>query len=256
MASLSSWFPARLAPALALLVACGDGSSNDTPDAAVLVDAAVGADAAVMIDAPLTSGCDPATVLPTSYRPIPLTSAGAVMVTTTADVTAGTIDATAGGLAMSAENPYIYVDLVTGTKAALTDLEARTATTWDIALKRSSLRINGGDSGAGGRMLAVVPAATLAEVTAAPATGYVADDFATADCTLETLPGGEPKTAFGEWYGYDEVTHALAAKPEVYVIERSDGTRTALRLVTYYGDPASTMRGAYYRVEWKQLPVR
>lgn len=255
MASFSSLVPARLAPALALLVACGD-VNKESPDAAVLPDAAVTIDAAVLADAPPAEGCDPATVLPTNYRPIPMMSAGAVTVTTTAEVTSGSIDATAGGLAASAENPYIYVNLATGAKAALTDLEARTSTTWDIALKRSSLRINGGDSGAGGRTLAIVAAGSLAEVTAAPATGYIADDFATADCTLETLPGGEPKTAFGEWYGYDEVTHALMPKPEVYVIERGDGTRTAFRLLTYYGDPASSMRGAFYRAEWKQLPAR
>ena len=204
------------------------------------------------VDTP--AGCDPATVLPATYRPIPMISAGLVTVTTASDVTAGTIDATAGGTMNAPDRPYIYLDLRTGTKVEVSDLDALGATSWDIALKRSSLRVNGGDSGPGNRKLAIVQAATLAEVTTAPATGYVSDAFATADCMLDMLPGGEPRTAFGEWYAYDPQAHTLTPKPEVYVLERNNGSRTAFRIVNYYGDVAAPMRGAYYAVEWKQLP--
>jgi len=242
MASVSLRWSRQLVPALLALAACGDSDNDVTPDAPILVDA--------------TPGCDPATVLPSNYRPIALASTGQVTVTTTGDITTGTLDATAGGLAGAADQPYLYVDLRTGAKVALTDLEARSSAAWDVALKRSSLRVNGGDSGTGARTLAVAFAATLAEVTSGPATGYVADDFATDACALVTLPGGEPASAFGEWYGYDVDTHAVTPKPEVYVVERGDGSRTAFRVVTYYGDPASAMRGAYYQVEWKQLPAR
>jgi hypothetical protein len=67
-----------------------------------------------MLDAP--SGCDPAALLPNSYRPIPMVSTGAVAITATGTVMQGTIDATAGGTSMSADRPYIYVDLKTGTR--------------------------------------------------------------------------------------------------------------------------------------------
>jgi hypothetical protein len=221
-----------------LFVACG-GDGGDAVDVDAGIDSA--------------PGCDPATVLPTSYRPIAMVSAGAVQVASASGVTSGTVDATAGGIAVSADRPYIYVDLRTGVKVEVDDLAARSSQAWDVALKRSSLRINGGDSGPGKRHLAVMPAATLAEVTAAPNTGYQADDFTTDDCMLDSLPGGEPKSAFGEWYSYDPQTHALSPKSEVYVIERDDGSRTALRIIAYNGDSAAPMRGAFYRVEWKQL---
>ena len=222
-----------------LAAACG-GDSSGGPDAAPLIDAADG-------------GCDPATVLPGNFRPIPSTSAGLVQVTTTAGVTSGTVDATAGGPTNSADNPYLYLDLRSGAKVAINDLDARSSTAWDLALKRSSLRVNGGDSGTGGRKLAVVQAASLAAVTAAPATGYNTDDFTDAACMLVTLPIGEPMSAFGEWYDYDTQTHQVTPKAEVYVLERPDGSHTALRVITYYGDSANPMRGAYYSVEWKQL---
>jgi hypothetical protein len=228
-----------LRPALFLLLAaCGSDDTNPGVDAAGLPDA---------------SGCDPATVLPTAYRPIPMVSAGAVTVTTTGGVTSGSIDATAGGTANSADRPYIYVDLKTGARVDVDDLAARTSMAWDIALKRSSLRVNSGDSGGGNRKLAVVQSATLAGVTAPPTMGYGADDFTTGDCMLDSLPGGEPKSAFGEWYDYDVATHQVTPKAEVYVVERGDGSRTAFRIVSYYGDAAMPMRGALYRVEWKQM---
>jgi hypothetical protein len=236
----------RTLPLLLALIgvsACSDdggGTNNPGPDAAVPIDSG-------------SPGCDPATVLPSAYRPIAMVSTGAVTVTTDAGVTAGTIDGTAGGTANSADRPYIYVNLATGARVDVDDLAARTSNDWDIALKRSSIRINGGDSGAGNRKLAKVSAGDLAAVTAAPTTGYVADDFTTADCMLESLPGGEPSTAFGQWYDYNETTHALTPFEEVYVLERGDGSHVAFRIDSYYGDAAMPMRGAFYKVEWKSL---
>ena len=200
-----------------------------------------------------TSACDPASVLPSAYRPIATVSTGAVQVSTNEGKTSGTIDATAGGLMNAADRPYVYVDLRDGKRVDVDDLAARSSKTWDVALKRSSLRVNGGDSGTGNRRLAVVQAASMGDVMVAPATGYATDDFTTDDCMLEALPGGEPRSAFGEWYAYDPQTHAVSPKSEVYVIERDDGSRTAFRIVTYYGDTTMPMRGAFYRVEWKQL---
>lgn len=223
------------------LAAACDNESSDSPDAAPMP-----------IDSP-TGGCDPSTVLPANFRPIPSTAAGMVQVTTAAGVTSGTVDGTAGGVVNSADNPYLYLDLKTGMKVAINDLDARSSMAWDIAIKRASLRVNSGDSGTGGRKLAVVPAATLAEVTAPPASGYNVDDFADAACMLIALPIGDPMSAFGEWYAYDTMTHVVTPKSEVYVLERPDGSHTALRVITYYGDTANPMRGAFYRVEWKQL---
>lgn len=227
--------------ALVLASACGVDGGEDTD-----------------IDAPVDtpSGCDPATVLPSNYRPIAMVSTGAVSVAMSSGVTAGTIDATAGGLANSADRPYVYVDLRDGVKVEVDDLAARSSTKWDLALKRSSLRINGGDSGPGERRLAVVQASSMTEVTTAPTSGYTADDFTTDGCTLDGLPGGEPRSAFGEWYNYDPQTHTVSPKSEVYVIERKDGTRVAFRIITYNGDTAMPMRGAFYGVEWKQLPAQ
>lgn len=229
----------RLLPFVLATAACGGDSDNpSTPDA--------------MPDAP--SGCDPATVLPNAFRPIPMVSTGAVTVTgTTAGVTAATIDATAGGTAGSADRPYLYLDLKTGARVDIDDIAARTSSAWDIAIKRPSIRSNGGDSGTGKRTIAVV-AGTSLDTVAAPSSGYASDDFTTEDCMLDAIGLGEPRSAFGEWYDYNIDTHVVTPKGEVYVVEREDGSRSAFRIVTYYGDTAMPMRGAFYQVEWKQLP--
>jgi HmuY protein len=220
----------------------------DSADAEFAADA--GMDAEVPDPPP---GCNPAALLPSNYRPIAKVATTLLTVTTITGVTSGTADASAGGLAMSADNPYLYLDLKTGVKVGLNDLDARTSTDWDVALKRSSLRLNSGDSGVGNRKSAAVAATTLSEVTDGPSDGYQVDIFATADCTLLTIPGGEPMSAFGEWYNYDTETNRVVPKPEVHVIQRPDRSRTAFRIAAYY-DPQMPMRGAVYSVEWKQLP--
>ncbi len=225
-----------LAASLSLVVACDDGGPDIEPSP----------------DGP--AGCDPATILPSNYRPIPSVSTGMIEnVTMAGPVTAANIDATAGGLMGAPDNPYIYLDLRTGMKVEVNDIDARSSMAWDIALKRASVRLNGGDSGNGGRKLAEVAAADLAAVTSAPANGYVVDDFATEDCTLVSLRAGEPSSSFGEWYDYDEDAHTLTPKGVAYVIERPDGSHTALRIVEYYRNPSMFMGGGYYKVEWKQL---
>lgn len=215
------------------ITGCGGSDTDATPDS--------------------PGGCDPATVLPSNFRLIPMVSTGAVTVTTAGDVTSGTIDATAGGVDNAADNSYIYVDLRAGTKVAINDLEARMSTNWDIALKRFSLRTNSGDSGPGNRELVVVQAVTLADVASAPTSGYASDDFVTDDCMLDSLLIGEPRSAFGEWYDYDQMTHVVTPKQEVYVLKRNNGSKTALRIKAYYGDPQRPTRSAFYSVEWKQL---
>ncbi|HEY4056193.1 MAG TPA: HmuY family protein, partial [Kofleriaceae bacterium] len=188
-----------------LLIGCSGDDGGKTGDDDNMLPDAGGSDAGN------TDGCDPQTVLPTAYRPIATSATTAVTLTTTAGITTGSIDATAGGLAGAADNPYVYVDLVHGTKVDVSDITAPTNTSWDIALKRSSLRTNSGDSGMGGRTLAVVDGATSVTVTA-PADGYTTDDFTGDDCTFASIPGGEPMSAFGEWYDYDVDTHAVTPK--------------------------------------------
>src|SRR5690606_5345610 len=108
------------------------------------------------------------TALPAQWRPIAMVSAGEVVTAVDGAVTTASVDASAGGMASAADNPYIYVDLESGAKADINDVESFSSTDWDIALKRSSVRANGGDSGPGDVAVSMVEAASLDEVTELP----------------------------------------------------------------------------------------
>ena len=198
--------------------------------------------------------CEATSILPAQWRPIDLVSTGAVDVTTAGGVTAAVIDATAGGPMDAADNPYVYVDLIAGAKVDVTDVDALDDARWHVAFKRAGIKANGGDSGTGGVTVAVVAAETIDAVTAAPADGELAaDDWADASCAYVALAAGEPATRMGEWYDYDPAAHTLTPQPEVYVIRIPGAGDVKLEIETYYGDDASPMRGAIYRVRWAPL---
>jgi hypothetical protein len=241
MMTFASKLTIPLVMTAAALTACGGGDGGN----ATLVDAAP-----LPIDA--AGGCEPATALPTEWRPIAMVSAGAVNLTTTGDVTSGTIDATAGGTGAAADSPYIYLDLTDGTKVAISDTAALSSTAWHIALKRASIKLNGGDSGPGTVAGTSVTAASLAAVTTVP-TGLTTDDWADPDCTLIAGPTGEPASVMSTWYDYDSQTHQLTPKGEVWVLEIAPGVHRKLRITTYYGAPGQPTRGAFYHVEWAAL---
>jgi hypothetical protein len=117
------------------------------------------------------------------------------------------IDASAGGLAGAADSPYTYVNLMTGARVDIDDVEALDNPDWHIAFKRASIRLNGGDSGTGDVTAGMVDAA-FEDVDAAPA-DFVADDWASDACEFLATPGGEPATAIGDWYDYDPETHVV-----------------------------------------------
>jgi hypothetical protein len=236
---------ARLTAILTLAAAaCGGGGDAKVDATITVIDAALPASDAAT--------CDPTTVLPPGWQLIGLVSTGAVTVTTTGGVTRGTIDATAGGTANAGVSPYLYLDLVNGTKVDLTDPAARSSTAWHVAFKRAGIMLNGGDSGPGQVAAAAVPAATLAEVTTVPA-ALAVDDWADPSCQLVAGPTGEPATVMSSWYDYNPTTHQLTPTSEVWVIRVAPGVHRKLRITTYYGDPTQPMRGAFYGVEWAPL---
>src|SRR3989339_223393 len=67
-----------------------------------------------------------------------------------------TVDAKAGGMNQSVNNPYVYVSFKDGSHVDINDLEAKTSTEWDMAFKRAVIRVNGGDSGPGQGAIAIV----------------------------------------------------------------------------------------------------
>ncbi len=235
-----------LALSLPLGAACGgddDGGSGDD-DGGSAVDGGGGYGGGP--DA--SAGCVATDVLPNEWRPIASVSAGALTATPGKDRTDAVVDATAGDV--PADNPYIYVDLATGTKVEITDVDALTSSEWDLAFERSSIRANGGDSGPGDVAVAVVEGA-FDDVTEAPKDGeFATDDWVSDDCQYQSIPGTEPNTAIGEWYDYDIKTHQLTPKEQVYVVRSHGGDLFKLGIGTWYNEEGLP---GFFEVVWAPL---
>jgi hypothetical protein len=242
-----------LSSSLAFGAACGGDDDGDADDDGSEVDAGDdgddGDDDTGGADA--SAECTPTDALPGNYRPIASVSKGTVTAKPGEGVTQAVIDATAGGDA-SADNPYIYIDLVGGTKVEIDDVAALDSSAWDLAFKRSSIRTNGGDSGTGGVEVALVEGATIDEVTEAPADDlFAADDWVSDDCQFQTDTGLEPASAFGAWYDYDKPGgHVLTPWPNVYVVRTHKGDLYKLAIESYYDDDDTP---AIYSLVWAPL---
>jgi hypothetical protein len=239
--------PSLLAAAALLAGACSDDDPGDgAPDART-------PDAAPAIDASAPDALDPCTnptsVLMSPWTPVDTVSTGVVEATGNA----ATVDATAGGSPNAADNPFVYLKFTADSvaKVEITDVDSYTDATWDLAIKRYVLRVNGGDSGTAGVEVALVAAEDLADVTAAPADDqFTTDDWFSDACTLNVGQlGSEPATALVNWYDYDGAAMTLSPKAEIYVLRRPDGSTIKVDLKNYYHDDAS----GHYELEWGAL---
>ncbi|CAN0514633.1 unnamed protein product [Laminaria digitata] len=156
-----------------------------------------------------------------------------------------TIDAAAGGAAVASDSSFLYVDLDTGAVLELSDAAAYTDSAWDIALKRTEVRINSQDSGPGALLLVEVEAESFeAAMPPGPQDGnWRGDDFVDEMCEVVTFGRGSIQTAFGQWYDYNPETHAISA-PEgrVYFLYNA-ATHGVYKLqIEAYEDAIYTLR--------------
>jgi hypothetical protein len=142
------------------------------------------------------------------------------------------------------------IDATSATDWVYADFQAGTVVTadeaWDLRFQRFHISTNGGVSGTRGVAVAPITDAGFAEVTEAPATGYLSD-------TGDADGDGMPDYAFDQgdaWYDYDDMTHVLTAKPIVWVMKRADGAALKLQILKYY-DTAGT--AGWFTLHWATL---
>jgi hypothetical protein len=131
---------------------------------------------------------------------------------------------------------WIYLDLATFD--VLEPEDPATSTDWDLGLQRFHYSLNGGESGSGEGELVVVDGAALADVTLAPAEGWVTD-APDDEVDEDSLPEYAFETAEGGWFDYNPETHVLSAKQRVYVMRGGAGDLFAVQIQDYYDDAGS-----------------
>jgi hypothetical protein len=272
--------PAPLALFAFLVPACSDGDTDlapgpEAPDAGFIGDAA-GAAPDTTAPAPDAAGSgeeDVATIGDVAPPPDPsvcpardlieawplinrLGPEDAVVMTTEGDIRTTTVNARAGSSREATSNPFVYLDLLTGEQALLTDHESLIDADWTLGFRRTAVRLNSGDSGPGGWEMALISGTTLEAVTALPGSPdfWEVDSTFDAACDVQLDPINVPMTAINflnrfnptgssSWYGYGE-GGVVTVPGEIYVV-RQDGTDKAFKFeITGWADGVYTLRWA------------
>lgn len=185
-----------------------------------------------------------------ALAPIDQISTGAVtLLEEEGDTATLFVDASAGGVAMQAQNPWIYLDLGARARVDVTDVSMDTSTEWDLAIKRPILRNNsadGGYAGLGGAVFLDEAFEDVDEAAAAAATFETETWFDDA-CTLSTDPTGAIATSFDGWYLYEDMT--VTPAPGTWLVKSGDGANIyKVAIDAYYANPdgSAGMAGGRY----------
>ncbi|MEM0961938.1 MAG: HmuY family protein [Bacteroidota bacterium] len=163
---------------------------------------------------------------------------------------------------------FTLFDLDTGQvvlSSSETDATARaadsTGTAWDIGFRATTIIFNNGISGPGSVRAQFLPTTPFAELTMAPADGYLADGENT--CPAVQTPGGTfpgaPLVVCGGsdngWYNYNPAANVVTPIPgNTIVFQTSEGDYGKLRVLSYYrGNPATPTENdtaRYYTLEY------
>jgi hypothetical protein len=145
----------------------------------------------------------------------------------------------------SANDVWVYFSFVS--RDQVIPLDPMSSADWDLGFQRFHIITNGGASGSGGALVAVLVDQTFDGVVAAPADGYVADQPDSDDG--DTLVNSAFEQGDG-WYAYDQVTNRLSPRPIVYVIETARGAHYKLSILDYYDAAGSSGHPSF---SWAEL---
>jgi HmuY protein len=236
-----------------------DGTADDGADSDDGADDGGGVDGGPgAVDA--GGPCDPAAILPEGWRPVAEVSTGTVENTPDpklADVFTTVVDASAGGAAGQAEQPFVYLDLEAeggAAPVAIDDVASFTSSDWDIALKRFVIRSNSGDSGPADAEVASVSSEELTFDDDVPSELFSDDDWSNgnmADCALVRDSTGGPRTRFSNWY--EVAAGRFEPQPVVHLVRLGGGRYAEIDVTTYYGDEANPNRSGIYILRWRRF---
>ena len=246
-----------------LLLACSDDTSSNFVDGGKITDSGAdsnkgGPDQKLTPDLGALPDLGQKTPCESEWRTAisPQLNVTTGKVTTTTGATNKTlVDATAGGMNGASKNPFVYISLKDGKRVDIDDYAAKKSTAWDLAIRRTVIRVNGGDSGPGKGAVAILSGKKLADITKVPdSSAFATDDFLSTACAIKRNPINNIWTAIGGstgmWYDYSSGAHAVQPKKQAYVIRTAAGDHVKLTIDSYYN--ASNV-SAMYTLSWSAL---
>jgi hypothetical protein len=227
-----------------------DGTGDDGPTDGPELDGGV-------IEPDASVGCIAAAILPVGWVPVEKVSTGAVTNQPDAkrpDLFTTIVDASAGGGAGQAEEPFIYLDLEAEDGAvavAIDDVASFGSVDWDIALKRFVIRSNSGDSGPADKEVATIQAEDLRDEDTVPSQLFGDDDWTSPDCSFQGDATGGPRTRFSNWYAVQ--AGRFEPRPVIHLVRLGGGRYAEIDVVTYYGDESNPARSGVYVLRWRRF---
>ncbi|AKF09092.1 HmuY family protein [Sandaracinus amylolyticus] len=125
----------------------------------------------------------------------------------------------------SARDAFVYLRVGAGV-VTITDPE--TSLDWDLAIRRTLIRTNSGESGAGLGGARSAGAVELERVIETDTIGFVVDDVAASG--IPGAPAEARSPILASWYDYDPTTHAVTPKDETFVVRTARGEYARLRI--------------------------
>jgi len=144
-------------------------------------------------------------------------------------------DATMTAVDATDEEAWVYFDLDAVEVGGASGEVGEDDDGWDLGLRRSSIKLNGGTSGDG-----------AVEISYSDALAFDGVDELPSDLTWSTDgemsdEEGEAVLALDDWYDYDVMNHTLSPKDRTYFVRTSDADIFKFMIVGYYsaaGTPA------------------
>ncbi|MBN1335632.1 MAG: HmuY family protein [Deltaproteobacteria bacterium] len=218
---------------LAVLLASCDGGTDDTAPQDTSPQDDTG-ELTSRCPEPTPPPCTDAMVLDLSLHDDAV-SDGAVNTTSEGDDRLTVVDATAGGFGQDHEHPWVYIRFDTdgAHRVDIDDEAALESLEWHLALRRSQLRLNGGDGGPSCVGADARTTSAYADIATVPADAeFQLEDFYTDACELQMEPYGlYPAYVLGAWWSYGSCVETTLTP---YLVQLDDGRILKLVVEAYY----------------------
>jgi len=158
------------------------------------------------------------------------------------------------------DTAWVYVDLDRGgVEEVVSDLGA--STTWDLAFRRSNVKVNGGHSGPADVAVAALPEVDFDGLESSPVALFEVDrpsqgevdperpSFIDDDGT-DFVFGRANAASTNGWYDYDPINHVLSPSNVTFIVRSSEGAFFKLRFLDYYNAAGTS---GYPTFRWAEV---
>ena len=247
-----------LAAGLLAAAGCGPGEKEDNPGVVEpdtggggdvdewQLETGVDAGADVAPDGTSSKEVCDADLETAAIAPVDSTSSGKVDSTPESTGYTTTVEAAWGSATES--KPYVYLRLLKGTQVPLTDNEALADAHWDMGIRGTTIRLNGGVSGPGGVEGAAVDK-SFENVEKSDAPSTLTTDQMTKSCAPKPEARSALQTAFGQWWTSGTSPENPTPADKTYVIRNLDGE--LIKLAIEKIEPSG--QKATYTLRWAKL---